>query len=58
MFSLSLFPAAFSVQGDLSRPVAEGGRPAEVQLLGVVLNVDTVNGAAQNFTPNFYARFR
>ena len=58
MFSLSLFLAAFSVQGDLSRPVAEGGSTAEVRHVGVVLNVDKINGAAQNFTPNFQARFR
>ena len=55
---LLLFLLSANVQGALSRPVAEDGRPTEVQVVGAVLDVDKINSAEQNFTLNFYAIFR
>ena len=49
----------FSVnaQAAMNRPVAEDGKPTEIQVVGAVLDVDKINSAEQNFTLNFYAIF-
>ena len=58
IIGLLLFLLSVNAQGASSRPVAEDGRPTEVQVVGAVLDVDKINSAEQNFTLNFYAIFR
>ena len=58
IIGLLLFMTSFSAQGALSRPVAEDGKPTEVQVVGAVLDIDKIDSAEQNFTLNFYAIFR
>lgn len=58
IIGLLLFLFSINVQGALSRPVAEDGKPTEVHVVGAVLDVDKINSAEQNFTLNFYAIFR
>jgi len=53
-----LFIISANVQGDLSRPVTEDGKPNEVLVVGAILDVDKIDSAEQNFTLNFYAIFR
>ena len=55
---LLLFLLSFNASAGLSKPVAEDGKPTEVQVLGAVLDIDRINSAEQNFTLNFYAIFR
>lgn len=47
-----------TAQASMSRPVTEEGRPTEVHAVGVVLDVDKIDSAEQNFTLNLYAIFR
>jgi len=47
-----------AAQASMSRPIAEEGKPTEVHAVGVVLDVDKIDSAEQNFTLNLYAIFR
>ena len=58
VIGLLLFLFSINVQGALSRPVTEDGKPTEVHVVGAVLDIDKINSAEQNFTLNFYAIFR
>ena len=58
IIGLLLFMTSLGVQGALSRPVIEDGKPTEVQVVGAILDIDRINSAEQNFTLNFYAIFR
>ena len=51
---VSIHPA----QATMNRPAGEAGQPTEVRVVGVVLDVDKIDSAEQNFTINLYAIFR
>jgi hypothetical protein len=58
IIGLLLFLLSVNVQAALNRPVAEDGKPTQVQVVAAVLDVDKINSAEQNFTLNLYTVFR
>ena len=42
----------------LNRPVTEDGQPTEIQVVGVILDVDKIDSTEQSFTLNFYSVYR
>ena len=55
---LLLFLFSINLHAGLSRPVAEDGKPTEVQVVGAILDVDKIDSAEQSFTLNFYLAYR
>ncbi len=58
VLSLLLLLLAHTAQASMSRPVAEEGKPTEINVVGVLLDVDKIDSAEQNFTLNLYVIFR
>ena len=49
---------SLSTQAAINRPVAEDGKPTEIQVAGVILDVDKIDSTEQSFTLNFYSAYR